>query len=894
MLTIHFYIRFGSRFGQSLLLKTNLSDTPFQMLYLNEHFWVFHLKVDDFPNPPGIIEYSYWLQDDDGSISEEWNDHKQVAIAGINADDINLVDTWNFAGQTENAYYAAPFQHVLFPVQKALMKPQGYKGYTHMFKVKMPYLKTNELPCLLGSTAHLRTWNTCHPIMMSKEGEWWTVKLNLKDEQFPLAYKYGLYDKKKKKFICYEDGDNRLLQAGTVKKAFTIIHDGFMHFVNRKWRGTGVAIPVFSLRSAKSLGTGEFTDIKILADWAAKAGLKLIQLLPVNDTISTKTWRDSYPYKAISAFALHPLYLNIDKLIPKESAAAFKGINDKRKQFNQLEALDYEAVMGYKWKLIKQLYQWYKKDFFQSAAYLDFFEENKKWLAPYAVYCYLRDKYQTANFNQWPEHAVYSEDVTARFFSASSRLHSTVGIYLFVQYHLHVQLKDAVDYAHKKGIVMKGDIPIGVSRHGCDAWMEPELFHMDMQAGAPPDDFAVKGQNWGFPTYNWKRMEANGFEWWHRRFKQMSMYFDAFRIDHVLGFFRIWSIPTHALDGIMGRFVPAIPVHINEFAQRGISFDYNRFCQPYITDAVLQELAAEHIETVKQFLTADTDGTYYLKKDFTTQAAVVAYFNQFEDYPDRTVIQEILLRIIANVILFEEEHSNGQAFHFRIDIPNTSSFNALGDFEKGVLYQMYHEYFYSKQDRLWAVQAMHTLPGLKKSTEMLICGEDLGMVPGCVPEIMKQLGILSLEIQRMPKQVGVEFFSPANAPYLSVITPSTHDMSTVREWWEEDRGKTQRFFNNEMQHPGGAPYFCEPWVNKFIVIQHLYSPAMWSIFQMQDLMGIDMKLRREMPSDERINIPADSHHYWRYRMHLTLEELLKQEDFNNELKSYIHTSGRDN
>ncbi len=205
--------------------------------------------------------------------------------------------------------------------------------------------------------------------------------------------------------------------------------------------------------------------------------------------------------------------------------------------------------------------------------------------------------------------------------------------------------------------------------------------------------------------------------------------------------------------------------------------------------------------------------------------------------------------------------------------------------------QLYVDYFYRRQDQLWAVQAMHTLPALKKATDMLVCGEDLGMVPGCVPEIMRQLGILSLEIQRMPKQPGLEFFNPANAPYLSVITPSTHDMSTIRAWWEEDREKTQRFFNNEMQHPGLAPFYCESWIDKAIIIQHLYSLTMWSIFQLQDLMGIDNKMRRENPAEERINVPAVARHYWRYRMHLTLEQLLKEKDFNNELTSYIHSSG---
>jgi 4-alpha-glucanotransferase len=323
-----------------------------------------------------------------------------------------------------------------------------------------------------------------------------------------------------------------------------------------------------------------------------------------------------------------------------------------------------------------------------------------------------------------------------------------------------------------------------------------------------------------------------------------------------------------------------------------IHFDYRRFCEPYITDAVLYELLGENRNLVKDFLELNEDGSYNLKASFSTQRKVETYFAALEINEENILLQSVLYDLISNVILFEEEGSQRQQFHFRIAIENTSSFRHLDGHLQQQLRALYIDYFFRRQDEVWATHAMYKLPALKRSTNMLICGEDLGMVPHCVPEIMRQLGILSLEIQRMPKQAGAEFFNPANAPYMSVITPSTHDMSTIRAWWEENREKTQHFFNNEMLHPGLAPYYCEPWINKAIVIQHLYSPAMWSVFLLQDLMGIDGKIRREDPAKERINIPAIPRYYWRYRMHITLEQLLKEKDFNNELISYIHSSGR--
>ncbi|HYV28760.1 MAG TPA: 4-alpha-glucanotransferase, partial [Candidatus Eisenbacteria bacterium] len=462
-----------------------------------------------------------------------------------------------------------------------------------------------------------------------------------------------------------------------------------------------------------------------------------------------------------------------------------------------------------------------------------------------------------------------------------------------VQYHLHRQLKEAAEYARSKGVILKGDLPIGVSRCGADTWQNPELYDLDMQAGAPPDAFAVKGQNWGFPTYNWQRMKEDGFGWWRQRFEQMGHYFDAFRIDHILGFFRIWSIPTHAVEGILGYFAPALPVHLDEFAQRGIRFDRNRFARPHITDQVLRERFGTEDEIIKMgFLDHHDSGNYSLKSEFETQKQVERHFAQLEQNDYHALLRNGLYDLISNVLLFEVPGSGGKEFHFRFAIESTSSFKDLDWRTQNQLRDLYIDYFFRRQEQFWMKQGMEKLPPLKGATDMLVCGEDLGLVPACVPEVMKELGLLSLEVQRMPKELNREFSRPKDAPYLSVVTPSTHDMSTIRGWWEEDPVRTQRFFNEELGEPGVAPAKCEGWINKAIVLQHLASPAMWSVFQLQDLLGIDEELRRKNPTEERINIPAEPKHYWQYRMHLPLEKLLQAQSFNEELKACVQQSGR--
>ncbi len=895
---LHFYVRFHTKVGQTLHITGNIQELgshnlakALPMTWLNNDFWEATLEAD-LPRL-AKIHYKYVLSYDDGFRVIEWGDDKSIEINRPGITEIQLVDSWNYAGEYENAFFTAPFQQTLLKENETRFKPKASKLFTHLFKVKAPLLQKNEVVCLCGGSPSLGDWHTANPVLLGRQGDWYTASVTIPKESFPLLYKYGIYNIREKTFLRFEEGENRFLFGDAADKV-TVLHDGFVRLPNYTWHGTGVAIPVFSLRSKDGFGTGEFNDLKLLTDWAKKTRLKLIQILPVNDTTSTFTYGDSYPYSAISAFALHPLYINLAETAGKKHAVLLKGLKKKQQQLNDLPGLDYEEVIKSKFTVLKGIYAAEKETFLAGEDFNIFFESNKSWLVPYAAFCCLRDKNGTPDYNQWKTNSSYNKAAIEKYASPRSRHYDEIAFQYFIQYHLHLQLKAATDYAHKHGIVVKGDIPIGIGRHSCDAWVNPSLYNMHLQAGAPPDDFAVKGQNWGFPTYNWQRMEEDGYAWWKGRFDAMSKYFDAFRIDHILGFFRIWSIPIDAVEGIMGHFSPALAVHINEFSERNIWFIRQRYTQPFITDAVLEPLFGSNTASVKEhFLVADNTGQYQLKDAFNTQRKIEHYL--WEEAPASSHPDEIrqgLYDLISNVILFEKEGSNGTEFHFRFGMEQTTSFRHLEWNTQQQLKDLYINYFFQRQDWFWKKEAMNKLPVLKASTNMLVCGEDLGMVPHSVPDVMRQLGILSLEIQRMPKNPQKEFFHPNDAPYMSVVTPSTHDMSTIRGWWEEDKEKIQHFFNYEMGQWGQAPPFCEPWINRAIVLQHLHSPGMWSIFQLQDLLGMSGTLRRADPAEERINIPADPRHYWQYRMHLTLEQLVKEKDFNHELKQYIHDSGR--
>ena len=887
-MNVTFRLRYATKLGQSLWLASSpsLPSQTAPMHYRDQESW--ELSISFAAGATGLpVNYSYVLRHPDGSQEADWGRNRGLCPSDFNCENLLIIDSWNSAGFPENAFYTEPFKKALLAGNFTEVRTPAPQKPTHTFRVKAPLLAKGQTPCLLGEGNCLGNWNTQEPILLSRkqEEDCFSVQLDLRDQNFPFAYKYGVFDVEKKSFVRFEAGDNRILNDTLAPAKHTVVNDGFMALPADTWKGAGVAVPVFSLRSKKSFGVGEFLDLKPLADWGKQAGLKLIQLLPVNDTSATGTWRDSYPYAAISAFALHPIYLNLDAVANAKNIKLLAALEPQRQHLNALDAVDYEVVMKAKLGFLKKIYPSQKAATFRAGEYKLFFAENKHWLVPYAAFCFLRDKFGTADFSQWPEHSCFD----AKRIAALIKANGDIAFHFFLQYHLHRQLKEATAHAHARGLVVKGDIAIGVYRHGADVWQQPELYHMDMQAGAPPDPFSAKGQNWGFPTYNWPRMAADGFAWWKQRFAQMGNYFDAFRIDHILGFFRIWSSPAHAVEGILGHFVPAIPVEQAEFAARGIPFDHGRFTLPFISDPGLKEIFDTEADFVRrEFLAANGDGSYALKPEVSTQRQVENLFAGREPNNRNAKLKAGLFDLISDVLLFEVDG----AFHFRFAIEETRSFKNLPAETQAKLRELYVDYFFRRQDGFWLREAMQKLPALKRVTNMLICGEDLGLVPACVPGLMKQLGLLSLEIQRMPKTPGQKFSRPADAPYLSVVTPSTHDMSTIRGWWEENHELTQLFFHRELARSGEAPREATPEIVEAVVQQHLASPAMWAIFQLQDLLGMDGGLRRVVPEAERINVPAIPNFYWRYRLHLDLEQLPRAKKFTSRLGQLLHESGR--
>ena len=901
---VSFKIDYQTTWGQVIYLvgsNTELGNwEPTRSLLLKSHVpgeWELECIL-----PTGKrLEYKYMLKDEDGHFIWESGSNRVLETGENDFEEVRCRDFWRTHHELDTALYSSAFTKVLMRRTKGTNEEKNELHFKRTLRIQIHVPRVNS-DCkigILGDQPALGNWMDEYGLLMDDTHyPLWSVNIDADKLKFPLQFKYIIYNLIKKKVVVWEQGSNRLIRDFVCKEQNSIkIHtDENFRFPVKHWRGAGVAVPVFSLRTEKSGGIGEFPDIKKLVDWAKLTGLKLVQLLPLNETVATHTWIDTYPYKSISTIALHPVYLNINKIGVLEDENLLVGFVQALAGFNSLETVHYDEIHKIKSKFFKLIFDQQKELFLADPPYLKFFEENKEWLIPYAAFCYLRDKYKTANFRKWPEFTTYNTESINLLCSDEKEHYSDIAVHYFIQYHAHKQLFEAAEYARINGIVLKGDIPIGISPDSVEAWTHPELFNLDQQAGAPPDEFADLGQNWGFPTYNWAKMAIDGFSWWSKRLKQMAIYFDAIRIDHILGFFRIWEIPVNQVQGIMGHFSPSMPFSRDEIIDSGIIFNEERFTKPYIRDYFLSELFGVDTEEVKQkYLSEYEPGKYNLKSAFNTQRKVWDSFDSVKKGEElsgkETRIRDGLCSLIAEVIFLRDPY-RPTLFHPRVAFHNTNSYLNLRADIRYALDELYIDFFYHRHEEFWKKQAFWLLPEIIKSTDMLICGEDLGMVPDCVPGVMRALGLLSLEIQRMPKDPKVEFAHPADAPYFSVCSSSTHDMSTLRGWWEEDRVRSERFFRLQMGQKGEFPFFMEPWVARDILNMHLHSPAMWAIFPIQDLLAMDGRLRWDNTEGERINVPAIAQHYWRYRMHLKLEELIEEKRLNSELLSMINNSGR--
>ena len=907
---LKFTINYGTQWGESLhvviaylSLDGTVKTSNLLMQTDDGFFWELETAVIESRQHP-IASFSYYYQVEDGEgtvLRREWTGVPRSYHFDSTKNYI-MPDLWRDIPLQYHLYSSAYMTTVGLPhyEQTQTLRMPLYRK-TVVFRVSAPQLLKGQSLALLGSHPALGDWNSARFLRMEYLGQAdWMLSVNVDAILLPLEYKYVIIDDATNTLVAWEEGDNRTTE-GLLPPDLNAVPDGTVLVVygeslrvkEQTWRAAGVVVPVFSLRSEQSYGVGDFGDLRRLVDWAVQTGMKVIQTLPVNDTTTDGGWHDSYPYNIVSAFALHPHYMDLETLGPLKDKTKMTAYHRQRRELNALGYSDYEAVDRVKSAYIREFFEERGKQTLDSKEFKAWFEENKDWLTDYGRWVMRNEKCEMRN----------------------------VDYLYYVQYHLHLQLKAAADYARSKGVVLKGDIPIGVNRDSVETVTHPELFNMDCQTGAPPDAFSQNGQNWGFPTYKWEmrneKLEMRNddysqggkdgvqgnqhssflishfslIDWFHRRLKWMSQYFDAFRIDHVLGFFRIWEIPQDAVFGLLGHFSPALPLAVSEIEYFGLPFRKDFMTRPFINDRIIQRLFGIHAQYVKEnYLIPRSYGLYDLRAEYDTQKKVQDHFAGRGD-ENSLWIRDGLYRLVSDV-LFLEDPRQPEMYHPRINAYKEPVFDALTSEEKDAYMRLYNNYYYQRHNFFWGAEAIRRLTDILSSSRMLCCAEDLGMLPDCVAPVLDQLRILTLEIQSMPKQNGFEFTHLDGNPYRSVATFSTHDMSPLRLWWEESPERTQRYYVSMLQKQGHAPEHLPAYLAEEIIARHLYCPSMLCLLSLQDWLSMDSELRSKNPREERINVPSDAYNRWKYRMHLTIDDLLAATKYNNKVRTMIKRSKR--
>lgn len=876
-MTISFNIHFHTLWGQSLCIAGSIpelgnwdSKAAIQLEYKDEGLWSVEVDIPDkYPS----FQYRYYLLSNREVILEEWDKNHSLQLPpGIDA--ITLHDYWQ-SPPKDLVFYSSAFTKGFFAHSFPNNNP--YSANDLVIKVWAPFVQQGQRPALCGNQ---KTWKNWKEPQLFHTGAFpeWEIRIDRASVDKRIEFKLCIIDGDK---LIWEEGEDRVICLPDTDE-MTMVSGLFYRNPAIRWKCAGVAIPVFSLRSEQNFGIGEFPDLKKMVDWAKLTGQKIIQVLPINDTTAARTWQDSYPYNAISIYALNPLYLNLRQMGTLSDSERRNYYNKKQLELNGLSAIDYDEVCNEKWNYFKEIYAQDKEETLESAAFEAFFSANKEWLIPYAAYCFLRDSYNSVDFHRWEDYAVYNKEKAEKLVY---RQEKEIFLYIYIQFHLHLQLSEAKEYALKNGVILKGDIPIGVSRNSVETWKEPYYFRLDYQAGAPPDDFSITGQNWQFPTYNWQAMENDNYRWWRNRFRKMADYFSAYRIDHILGFFRIWQIPVESKEGLLGFFHPALPLSIEEIESAGLKFRKEHFIRANINQAYLEDLFGEYTSEVRQIYFNRVDAAHFELKEQVSTQQKISLLIASDDEKSRRIRTGLF--IICNEVLFIEDPDRPDYYHPRISASGSLIYQDLDGRDKYAFDYLYWNYFYSRQNDFWKDEALKRLTPLVHATDMLACGEDLGMIPHSVPEVMEKLQILSLEIERMPKSEYAEFTLLQHLPYLSVCTTSTHDMSTLRGWWKENKERTQLYYNLILKREGDAPEEASPDICRQIISNHLASSAIFCIIPFQDWLSIDWELRNPNIEGERINLPSSSRHYWRYRMHITIEELLEAEQLNNNIREMI-------
>ncbi|MCR5218335.1 4-alpha-glucanotransferase [Treponema sp.] len=691
---------------------------------------------------------------------------------------------------------------------------------------------------------------------------------------------------------------------------------------------TGVTVTLASLYTKDCPGAGDFLALKDFADFCEKAGLSLIQLLPVNDTGT-----HSSPYSGLSAYALHPVYIRINALPEFEEAfehdktfaAAYKKF---QKQFKYESRFNYDKLLESKTTLLHLLYNYIDKKIqgkvkgvkggssFGEQFFLltERFARKNKWLQTYAVFKNLKDDAMQASWKSWPEELAHMDEKHIKLRWNNKALKVSHNFFVWCQLRAHEQFKEAADYVKSKNILLKGDIPILMNEDSADCWAHPEYFNQELRAGSPPDGENPMGQNWGFPTYNWNKIAEDDFSWWKQRVSLASQYYSAFRIDHILGFFRIWAVSQKESTAYLGHTIPYANISQSELEEAGFTEDRLKWLsQPHIPTKAIEDITGNHEEALSVFeKTCDrvkTEELWNFKKEITGDNSIFE-MRFFEDNDKDWYCKQKLAEYWRNRCLIEEdtcdqdtgvtdeaeasEEINSDIKKEKFYIPvysygNSTAWQSLSGEEKTKLEKIFAT-LKEEENTLWKKQALSVLTPITSETEMIACAEDLGVNLKCMNEVLKELNILSLKVIRWNREWqkdGQPYIPFNDYPELSVATTSVHDSSTLRQWWNDEKQSVESFIKmaGAKEDINAADKFTAKEA-EYVLSKCAECKSDLFVNPLQDYLFLDDELYLEDENAERINVPGSVNEFnWTYRLPVSIEKLSENKKLLESIKN---------
>lgn len=708
----------------------------------------------------------------------------------------------------------------------------------------------------------------------------------------------------------------------------------------------GIVVPLGALYCQESIDIGDFLSLKKLADFCKLADIQIIQLLPVNDT-----GNHSSPYSGLSAYALHPIYIRIEALPEfnealknKSFASAYKTYKKNSKYSNRF---NYLTVLQNKINLLHLIFNIIEKKYSSEikktvsskvnvvevnsdlSEYQDLFKKiddfakKNKWLVPYAVFKNLKDVSMQSSWKEWEENYrnMSKEQILLRW--NNKALKSSHNFYVWLQMRCHEQFLESANYIKSLGIILKGDIPILMNEDSSDCWAWPEFFCQEERAGSPPDGENPFGQNWGFPTYNWDRLETDDFTWWKERIKTAAKYYDAFRIDHILGFFRIWANSENETSAYLGHTIPYSSISRKVFEENDFTEErLDWLSKPHIPTSLIEDITWNHEEAtniLESICTRIKDEELWIFSDEIKFDKDILSFTFADDKDKDLRIKNAFLSKWKDRTLIEITKNNFVPVY---SYKNSTAWNSLNDDEKSAMEEIFAENR-NKENLLWKKHALKTLKVLTSSSDMKACAEDLGVSLPCMDEVLKELNILSLKVFRWERKwesENQEFIPFEDYKELSVATSSVHDSSTIRQWWTNEKSAVKQFlkqeeelyvlreeksnkskgkiqkelFDEEIKFPFSYEDEFSSEIAQFLLERFAETRSLWFINPLQDYLYLEKKYYLENPDDERINVPGSVNDFnWTYRIPAQLEDLCKDESLIEKIKkiSYIHKSG---